>query len=396
MNPIPTRIVLGVSGGIAAYKSPDLVRRLRERGAEVRVVMTRGATEFVTPMTFQAVSGHVTRTDVWDQAAEQAMSHIELARWADHVLIAPASADVMARLAHGQADDLLTTLCLASQAPLTLAPAMNQVMWRHPATQANCKVLISRGVQLLGPADGELAEGESGPGRMLEPLEIAEALLGQASRPLAGKQVLLTAGPTREAVDPVRFISNRSSGKMGFAMARAAAVAGAQVTLIAGPVHLPTPAGVTRIDVETAAQMYDATMQHAAQADIFIATAAVADYAPAKPAITKIKKQDAHMELPLQRTQDILAAVAAGKPKPFTVGFAAETENLEAHARKKLSGKKLDMVAANLVGGGRAFDVDDNELHVFWTGGETKLAPTDKDSLARALITLIVERINKS
>jgi len=392
-HPSPRRIVLGVTGGIAAYKSPDLVRRLRERGAQVQVVMTPGAQQFVTPLTFQAVSGKPVRTELWDPAAELGMGHIELARWAEVILIAPATANLLAKLAHGQADDLLTTLCLASEAPLVLAPAMNWAMWAHPATVANRTLLEGRGVQFLGPAEGELAEGESGLGRMLEPADIAARLLGgEQAQPLAGKQVLITAGPTREAIDPVRFISNRSSGKMGFAVAAAAAAAGARVTLVTGPVALATPPGVARIDVETAAEMAEATLARAAGADIFIATAAVADYAPAKTAVTKIKKLDAHLELPLTRTQDILATVAGRKPRPFTVGFAAETDNLETHARKKLTGKKLDLVAANWVGDGRGFEEEENELHVFWKDGGTRLARATKDVLAQRLIQLIAER----
>lgn len=391
-NTIGKRIVLGVTGGIAAYKSPDLVRRLRERGADVQVVMTAGARQFVTPLTFQAVSGRPVRTELWDEAAEAAMGHLELARWAELVLIAPATAECMARLAHGHADDLLTTLCLATEAPIVLCPAMNWAMWGHPATQANRAVLEGRGVTLLGPAEGELAEGETGPGRMLEPADIAARVLDQArERPLTGLNVLITAGPTREPVDPVRFLTNRSSGKMGFSIAAAAANAGARVTLVAGPVNLPTPRGVMRVDVETAAEMYEASISRADEAQIFIGTAAVADYAPDKPAVTKIKKLDAHMELSLSRTRDILGTVAARKPRPFTVGFAAETDNLEAHARKKLESKKLDMVAANWVGQGKGFEDNENELHVFWPGGDVVLNRATKEVLAEKLVTLIAE-----
>lgn len=387
------RVVLGVTGGIAAYKSPDLVRRLIERGAEVQVVMTDSAREFVTPLTFQAVSGNPVRTTLWDPAAELAMGHIELARWADQILIAPATANTLAKLVHGAADDLLTTLCLATEAPVAVAPAMNWAMWRHPATRANVETLRRRGVTILGPGEGELAERESGPGRMLEPVELADALLRPAAGPLAGKRVLITAGPTREPIDPVRYVSNRSSGKMGFAVARAAAAAGADVVLVAGPVSLPTPPGVDRIDVETAAQMLDAVQSRIGGADIFIGTAAVADYAPARAADSKIKKHSAGLTLEMQRTEDILATVAGRKGRPFTVGFAAETDDLEAHARAKLDNKGLDLVAANWVGGGRAFDVDDNALTVFWPGGQRELGPAPKRQLGEDLIALIVERL---
>jgi len=310
----------------------------------------------------------------------------------DRHLVPPATANTLAKLVHGAADDLLTTLCLATEAPLAVAPAMNWAMWRHPATQANLAVLRERGVCILGPGEGELAERESGPGRMLEPGELADAVMHEGGA-LAGKHVLITAGPTREAIDPVRFISNRSSGKMGFAVARAAAAAGARVTLVAGPVQLPTPPGVERIDVETAAQMHAATLARVAEADIFIGTAAVADYAPAEPADAKIKKQQAGLRLALTRTRDILADVAAGTPRPFTVGFAAETDDLEKHARDKLKAKHLDMVAANWVGEGRAFDTDDNALEVFWPGGDRSLGPAPKWQLGRALIDLIAERL---
>jgi phosphopantothenoylcysteine decarboxylase/phosphopantothenate--cysteine ligase len=405
----PTRILLGVTGGIAAYKAPDLVRRLRERGAEVQVVLSAGAQHFVQPLTFQAVSHLPVRSDLWDREAEMAMGHLELARWAELVLIAPATADALARLAAGQASDLLSTLCLATEAPLAVAPAMNWRMWQHPATQANVATLTQRGVRVLGPASGALAEGESGLGRMLEPAEIADAVMGStgaASKALGanadihdlngafdGKRVIVTAGPTREPIDPVRFVTNRSSGKMGFAVAAAAAEAGAKVLLVAGPVHLPTPAGVERIDVETAAQMHAAVMARVQACDLFIGAAAVSDYAPVKPAARKLKKLTAHMELVLERTPDILSAVAAATPKPFCVGFAAETEELERHARGKLRDKQLDLVAANLVGEGRAFDRDDNALSVYWRDGAQELARAPKAALARALIALIAERL---
>lgn len=390
------RLLLGVSGGIAAYKSPDIVRRLREAGAEVQVVMTAGAQRFVTPLTFQAVSARPVRSDLWDAAAEHAMGHIELARWADLVLVAPASADFIAHLAGGFGTDLLTTLCLATESPLVLAPAMNWAMWSNAATQANVHKLHDYGVRFLGPGEGELAEGEIGMGRMLEPADIVAALQHDGPRPLEKLKVVVTAGPTREAIDPVRFISNRSSGKMGFALARAAAEAGAQVTLIAGPVHLVTPRDVQRVDVETAAEMHAAVLRALPGTHVFIAAAAVADYRQAKVAPQKIKKGSKQsLGLKLTRTTDILAEVAARKPRPFTVGFAAETEKLEVHAREKLSKKGLDMVAANLVGKGRGFDRDDNQLTVYTAAGKTELGHASKLVLARKLVELIAAQRKK-
>ncbi len=388
-------ILLGVSGGISVYKSPELVRRMREAGAKVQVVMTKGAQQFVTPLTFQAVSGHAVRTELWDTAAEFAMGHIELARWAQLVLVAPATADFMARLTHGLADDLLTTLCLATEAPVVLAPAMNRVMWENAATQENVGRLMDRGVRLLGPVEGELAEGEVGMGRMLEPTEIIAMLRGEDNVPLKGVRMLVTAGPTREPIDPVRYVSNRSSGKMGFAVARAAAEAGAGVTLISGPVHLATPKGVQRVQVETAAEMHTVVMREVAQTDIFVAAAAVADYAPVEIAQEKIKKRNDNLELKLTKTPDILLQVAARVPRPFTVGFAAETEKLEAHAREKLEKKQLDMVAANWVGNGRGFDRDDNALAVYWKDGAAELGNAPKIELARRLIRLVAEQYSR-
>jgi len=389
-------ILLGVTGGIAAYKSPDLVRRLRERGAEVQVVMTRGAREFVTPTTFQAVSGRTVRSDLWDAAAEAAMGHIELARWADAVLIAPASADFLARLAAGFADDLLTTLCLATAAPVAVAPAMNHLMWSHAATRANIATLAARGVQVYGPGEGDQACGESGEGRMLEPLDLAarvQALLLPADGALAGRRVLITAGPTRERIDPVRFISNRSSGKMGFAVAQAAREAGASVVLVAGPVSLPTPAGVTRIDVESAADMLTAVLRELPGTEIFISTAAVADYRPARAAEQKIKKTTDTLELAMERTADVLATVAARSERPFVVGFAAETEAVEQNARTKLLKKNLDMIAANEVGHDKAFDCEDNQLIVLSRAARHELARAGKLTLARGLIALIAQEL---
>jgi len=370
------------------------VRRLVERGAEVQVVMTEAARRFVTPMTFQAVSGRPVRGDLWDPAAEAAMGHIELARWADQVIIAPASADLIARLVQGRADDLLTTLCLATAAPIMLAPAMNRLMWANAATQANVALLRQRGMRILGPATGEQACGETGAGRMLEPREIADALDAAAAAQgvLAGLRVMVTAGPTRERIDPVRFISNRSSGKMGFAVAAAAREAGAEVTLISGPVSLETPYGVRRIDVESATDMHSAVHRALDGTDILIAAAAVADYQPAAVAGQKIKKTVDHLELVLTRAPDILASVTALPRPPFSVGFAAETEKIEEHARAKLEKKRLDMIAANRVGEGLAFDSDDNALTVLWPGGSRQLGQKSKEDLARELIAVIAER----
>jgi phosphopantothenoylcysteine decarboxylase/phosphopantothenate--cysteine ligase len=389
------RILLGVTGGIAAYKSPDLVRRLIERGADVQVVMTEGAQRFVTATTFQAVSGRPTRSDLWDENAEAAMGHIELARWAELVLVAPASADFIARLAGGRADDLLATLCVATEAPIVLAPAMNRVMWSNKATQANIELLSSRGVRILGPGSGDQACGEIGLGRMLEPKQLAEALLEPPLNAglLAGLNVLITAGPTRERLDPVRYLTNRSSGKMGFAVAAAAREAGAHVTLVSGPVHLPTPTGVTRLDVESARDMYAAVHRHVAEADVFIAAAAVADFQPVTVAKQKIKKQGASVKLDLEPAPDIVKSVADMAKRPFVVGFAAETNDVEGNARSKLKRKKLDMIAANLVGDGIAFDCEDNALTVIWPGGKTDIARAPKLDVARELIALLAKRL---
>ena len=389
------RILLGVSGGIAAYKSCELVRRLRDLGAEVRVVMTEGATHFVTPTTFQALSGMPVRVSLWDESAEAAMGHIELARWAERILVAPASADTLARLAHGQADDLLTTLCLASAAPLSVAPAMNQQMWAHPAVQANLATLRARGVTVLGPAAGEQACGDVGSGRMLEPAELRDALVASfGGGALAGRHVVVSAGPTYEDIDPVRFIGNRSSGKMGFAVAEAAAQAGARVTLVAGPVSLCTPAGVARrIDVRSAAQMHAAVMEAAADADIYIAAAAVGDYRPQQVAPCKLKKQaGADLTLTLAENPDILSGLSALPKHPFLVGFAAETHEVATYARDKLRRKKLDMIAANQVGDGLGFETADNALTLYWADGERELPRTSKTELARELVACVAER----
>jgi phosphopantothenoylcysteine decarboxylase/phosphopantothenate--cysteine ligase len=392
----PTRILLGVSGGIAAYKAAELVRRLREGGAAVRVVMTQGAMQFVAPLTFQALSGEAVRTSLWDAAAEAAMGHIELARWATRVVIAPASADVVARLAAGQADDLLTTVCLATEAPLSIAPAMNRVMWAHPAVQANVETLRRRGVEILGPGSGDQACGEVGDGRMWEASQIAAAVLAAPVAPsFAGRCLLITAGPTFEDLDPVRYLGNRSSGRMGFALAAAARAAGAEVTLVSGPVSLPTPAGVRRIDVRSAEQMRAAVFAALAGQDIFVAAAAVADFRPQHKAANKIKKTgEAGITLELVLNPDILAEVAGQSPRPFVVGFAAETDDMERYARGKLERKKLDMIAANRVGADDCgFDSERNALSVYWPGGGAEIAVADKREVARRLLALIDERL---
>ena len=388
------RILLGVTGGIAAYKAADLVRRLRSAGADVRVVMTQAATAFVGPLTFQALSGHPVHTGLLDAASEAAMDHISLARWPDAIIIAPASADLLARLAHGHASDLLTTLCLATSAPLWLAPAMNHQMWAHPATKENFRTLLARGVRAVGPESGEQACGEVGEGRMAEPMQIVDAL-GQVFTPglLSGRRVVITAGPTREALDPVRVLTNRSSGKMGFAVATAAAEQGAEVTLISGPVALATPAGLKRIDVQSAAEMWSAVQQAVTGCDIFIGTAAVADYCAEQVAEQKIKKDADRLVLNLVRTPDILAQVAARSTKPFTVGFAAESTELERHALDKLAKKNLDMIAANWISGPQsALESDDNALQVYWPGGSAKIERNTKPYVARQLVDLIAQR----
>ncbi len=389
-EPTKQRILLGITGGIAAYKAPELVRRLRDRGCEVRVVMTAAACEFITPLTLQAVSGQPVHCELLDPDAEAAMGHIELARWADRVVVAPATADFMARLVHGRADDLLCALCLASIVPLIVCPAMNQAMWSAHATQGNAVLLAERGVRLLGPASGSQACGETGLGRMLEPDDIVRQLF---DGPWRGQRVLITAGPTREALDPVRFLSNRSSGKMGYAIATAAAARGAQVDLISGPTALPPPAGIHRTEITTAQEMHAAVMARVAEADIFIACAAVADYAPTKVGAQKLKKGTKTLTLKLTRTPDILAEVAALPTPPFTVGFAAETEKLEQHARAKLTAKSLDLIAANAVNvSGLGFDSDNNNLCLYWRGGSKALGTGTKTILAEQLIDVIDEQ----
>jgi phosphopantothenoylcysteine decarboxylase/phosphopantothenate--cysteine ligase len=398
----PRRILLGVSGGIAAYKSAELVRLLRAEGAEVQVVMTASAAEFMGPLTLQALSGRPVRTSLWDAAAEAAMGHIELARWADLVLLAPATADLLARLAQGRADDLLTTLCLASAAPLWVAPAMNRQMWAHPATAANIGTLRARGVRVLGPAAGEQACGEIGPGRMLEPAQLAAAVALASPLPgLAGRRVLINAGPTYEDIDPVRFLGNRSSGKMGFAIAELAAASGAEVCLVAGPVSLATPAGVERVDVRSARQMREAVLARASGVDVFIAAAAVADYRPRECATDKIKKAGDTQQLDLVRNPDIVAEVAAarraGQKRPLVVGFAAETREVEAYARGKLERKGLDLIAANDVSApGQGFEGDSNALLLLWPQGQKRIGPAHKREVARSLLEVIVGLLGES
>ncbi len=389
------RVLLGITAGIAAYKAAELARLLVKEGADVQVVMTRSAAAFIGPMTLQAITGRVAREALFDPQHEAAMGHIELARWAEAVLVAPATADFLARIAAGLAGDLLTTLCLATTAPLLVAPAMNQAMWRHAATQSNVALLGRRGVVVLGPDEGDQACGDTGPGRMLEPVTIVGALRERlAGGRLAGRRVVLTAGPTREALDPVRFIGNRSSGKMGFALASALVAQGAEVVLVAGPVSLPTPPGVQRVDVESALQMRDAVFTALHGAAIFIACAAVADFRPAAPSGQKIKKTTDTLALELVRNPDILAEVSALSDRPFCVGFAAETHDVEAYAEEKLRAKGLDMIAANLVSASEGIEVDDNALLVIWGGGRETLERQPKARLAERLVNLIADRFD--
>ncbi|MBF1995695.1 bifunctional phosphopantothenoylcysteine decarboxylase/phosphopantothenate--cysteine ligase CoaBC [Serratia symbiotica] len=392
-------IVLGISGGIAAYKCPELVRRLRDGGAEVRVAMTDAAKAFITPLTLQAVSGYPVSDDLLEPTAEAAMGHIELGKWADLIILAPATADLLARITAGMANDLLTTVCLATKAPIAAVPAMNQQMYHAAATQANLQTLQARGMLLWGPDNGRQACGDVGPGRMLNPQEIVDLANGYFSTPqdLQHLQVMITAGPTREALDPVRFISNHSSGKMGFAIARAAAARGAQVTLITGPVSLPTPPWVTRVDVTSALEMEQAVQQRAAQQNIFIACAAVADYRAEQIADEKIKKQGDELVLKMVKNPDIVAGVAAmTENRPFVVGFAAETQNMEEYAQQKLVYKKLDLICANDVSlAEHGFDSNTNALHLFWQGGEKRLALSDKTRLGQCLIDEILSRYDE-
>ncbi|WP_165312560.1 bifunctional phosphopantothenoylcysteine decarboxylase/phosphopantothenate--cysteine ligase CoaBC [Vibrio ziniensis] len=404
------KILLGISGGIAAYKCAELTRRLIERGAQVQVVMTDAAREFITPLTMQAVSGNPVSYSLLDPSAEASMSHIELAKWADLVLLAPATADLIARMAAGMGNDLLTTLVLATDAPVAVSPAMNQQMYGNPATQENLVTLARRGAMIWGPASGQQACGDVGKGRMLEPMELVhhcETFFGpkplstektlSTEKPLEGKRVLITAGPTREALDPVRYVSNHSSGKMGYAIADAAAQMGADVTLVSGPVNLATPALVNRINVESALDMHQVVMQHATEHHVFIACAAVADYRPEHVAEQKIKKtgDSDTLTITMVKNPDIVASVAAlSNKRPFTVGFAAETQNVEQYARGKLTNKKLDMICANDVSvEGQGFNSDDNALTVFWSQGQQALPLASKTELARSLMLLINDKL---
>jgi len=404
---INKHILLGVSGGIAAYKSAELVRLLRKQGAEVRVVMTKSAMEFISPLTFQALSGNPVHSELLDAEAENAMGHISLARWADLLIIAPATANLIAKLSHGLADDLLSTLYLAATCPVYVAPAMNQAMWNKAVTQENIEKLKHHGIKLIGPEQGDQACGETGFGRMSEPGHICKHLTyalefqnPSTVQCLEGLKVLISAGPTREPLDPVRYLTNRSSGKMGYALANAALKAGAEVTLVSGPVTLTAPLNIDLVKVETAAQMHEAVITRAPDHTIYIGAAAVADYSPAIMEPEKIKKQQEETTIILHKTRDILAEVAQLDKRPFTVGFAAETHDLETYARDKLARKNLDMIAANWVGrelGG--FDSEQNALHVFWGNGEKTLAMMDKTHLAEQLISLIAQRykeINQS
>ena len=388
------RILLGVCGSIAAYKSAELVRNLKDNGADVRVIMTNSATEFITPLTLQTLSLNQVYQTLSDGDVETNMGHILLARWADIVLIAPTSANFISKLASGIADDLLSTACLATNGQIIICPAMNNVMWENKATQENIKTLLKRGVLCYGPASGDQACGETGPGRMQEPVQIVNQLTDYfQNNLLAGKTILITAGPTHEAIDPVRYISNRSSGKMGYALAQAAIEAGANVNLISGPVSLDPPKYVNCIKVSSAEEMNQLVQETVADADIFIATAAVADYRPKKLIKEKFKKTAKEISIKMVRNPDILANVSGLANAPFTVGFAAETQDLEINALVKLQDKSLDMIAANLVGNTQSgFDSDENALTVLWENGKFELPLADKSKIARELIAIVAER----
>ena len=389
-------VLLGITGGIAAYKTPDLVRKLKAQGANVRVVVTESAKSFVSPLALQAVSGNTVSDDLLDPAAEAAMGHIELARWADVLLVAPATANFIAKLANGLADDLLATLCLATTAPIYIAPAMNQQMWQASATAENMQTVQDRGIGVFGPDQGEQACGEIGPGRMMEPEDLVTELSKVITHPvLAGKKITITAGPTREHIDPVRYITNHSSGKMGYALARAAKLMGAEVTLVSGPVNIPAPNVDKLHKVVTAEDMQNAVMQDINSCDIFIGCAAVADYKPTESVDHKIKKSNIELTLTFVRNPDILASVAALEKAPFTVGFAAETQNVSGYAKDKLQRKKLDMIAANDVSQKDiGFNSDSNQLQVFWKSGDVTLGKADKQTLATQLLQLISEHFN--
>jgi phosphopantothenoylcysteine decarboxylase/phosphopantothenate--cysteine ligase len=399
-----THILLGISGGIAAYKSAELIRLLKKSGADVRVVMTHSATQFITPLTIQALSGNATHIELMDATADNGMDHINLARWADIFIIAPATANIIAKMNHGLADDLLSTLYLAATCPVFIAPAMNQAMWNKAITQSNIASLQQQGVLTIGPEQGSQACGETGYGRMSEPLAICQRIIEHytppkplADKPLSNIKILISAGPTREAIDPVRYISNRSSGKMGYAIAKAAIIAGAEVTLISGPVNLAAPDNCELVSVESAADMHEAVLSRAHDHHIYIGAAAVADYSPKVVNPNKIKKQAETTTLLLNKTKDILSDLTQLNNPPFTVGFAAETNDLSAYALDKLTTKKLNMIAANLVGGAvGGFDSDVNALHVFWTNGEQLLPMTDKALLAEQLIDLIATQFKAS
>ena len=388
------KILLGISGGIAAYKCAELTRRLIERGAQVQVVMTHAAKEFITPLTMQAVSGRPVSDSLLDPAAEASMGHIELAKWADLVLLAPATADLIARMAAGMGNDLLTTLVLATDSPVAVSPAMNQQMYAHPATQENIATLKRRGCHIWGPAAGEQACGDVGMGRMLEPMQLVHRCENFFQpKPLEGRRVLITAGPTREAIDPVRYISNHSSGKMGYALAEAAVKLGATVTLVSGPVALATPEGVTRVDVESAQQMFDAVMDSAPRHNVFISCAAVADYRPHTVAEQKLKKVDGtdDMSIEMVKNPDIVASVASmTQDRPFTVGFAAETQDVEKYARGKLEKKNLDMICANDVSvEGQGFNSNNNALNLYWNDGDKSLPLESKEALSFKILEQI-------
>jgi len=390
------RVLLGISAGIAAYKTPDLVRKLTELGAEVQVIMSKNSDQFVAPLALQAVSGHAVHNYAMTAESESGMGHIDLARWADVVLIAPATANIIARLCQGNADELLTTVCVATEAPIAVAPAMNQQMWQNAATIANMQLLNERGTLILGPDSGEQACGEVGLGRMLQPEDIA-AQLGQSfqTASLAGKSVMITAGPTWEALDPVRGITNHSSGLMGYALAQAAIEAGATVTLVSGPTHIPQPERANTVNVRSAAEMHEAVMQDIAEQDIFIGVAAVADYRPVNEAGQKIKKNDDEMTIRLVKNPDILADVGARKNKPFCVGFAAETNDVIDYARGKLERKNLDLIAANKVGGSQTgFGTPDNAITLISKEDVIELPRARKTALARSLVEHIAEHVN--